>query len=120
MYMFKEVDQPRAEVSPGSLAAAEERVEHRRIFSGIIIATEQVITSAARDRPHFIFYLVIIRSVTTVQMVPGEFVEPSVCIFYGFPIGLSFITLGYSLTSHFSKRTSMGYARRALSSALCS
>ena len=77
MYMFKEVDQPRAEVSPGSLAAAEERVEHRRIFSGIIIATEQVITSAARDRPHFIFYLVIIRSVTTVQMVPGEFVEPS-------------------------------------------
>lgn len=49
MYMFKEVDQPRAEVSPGSLAAAEERVEHRRIFSGIIIATEQVITSAARD-----------------------------------------------------------------------
>ena len=119
--MFKEVDQPRAEVSPGSLAAAEERVEHRRIFSGIIIATEQVITSAARDRPHFIFYLVIIRSVTTVQMVPGEFVEPSVCIFYGFfPIGLSFITLGYSLTSHFSKRTSMGYARRALSSALCS
>lgn len=76
MYMFKEVDQPRAEVSPGSLAAAEERVEHRRIFSGIIIATEQVITSAARDRPHFIFYLVIIRSVTTVQMVPGEFVEP--------------------------------------------
>ena len=84
MYMFKEVDQPRAEVSPGSLAAAEERVEHRRIFSGIIIATEQVITSAARDRPHFIFYLVIIRSVTTVQMVPGEFVEPSVCIFMAF------------------------------------
>ena len=38
--MFKEVDQPRAEVSPGSLAAAEERVEHRRIFSGIIIATK--------------------------------------------------------------------------------
>lgn len=59
MYMFKEVDQPRAEVSPGSLAAAEERVEHRCIFSGIIIATEQVITSAARDRPHFIFSAII-------------------------------------------------------------
>ena len=55
MYMFKEVDQPRAEVSPGSLAAAEERVEHRRIFSGIIIATEQVITSAARDRMYILW-----------------------------------------------------------------
>lgn len=31
MYMFKEVDQPRAEVSPGSLAATEERVEFKNI-----------------------------------------------------------------------------------------
>ncbi len=57
--MFKEVDQPRAEVSPGSLAAAEERVEHRRIFSGIIIATEQVITSALCW--HYIYVGIIIK-----------------------------------------------------------
>lgn len=82
--MFKEVDQPRSEVRPGSLAAAEERVEYRRIFCGIIITTEQVITSAIRDRPHFIFYFIIIRSVATVQMISGEFVEPAVCIFYVF------------------------------------
>ena len=55
--MFKEVDQPRAEVSPGSLAAAEERVEHRRIFSGIIIATEQVITSRRTRQAALYFFI---------------------------------------------------------------
>ena len=49
MYMFKEVDQLRAEVSPGSLAAAEERVEHQMCIRDRAEDREEAESMVAED-----------------------------------------------------------------------
>ena len=64
MYVVKKL-----EVHIGGLAATHEGIDNCSILSRVMIATEQIILSADRNRPYRVFYQIIIYTIFTVHRV---------------------------------------------------
>lgn len=69
MYVVKKIVHPALEVHIGGLAATHEGIDNCSILSRVMIATEQIILSADRNRPYRVFYQIIIYTIFTVHRV---------------------------------------------------
>lgn len=119
MYVVKKIVHPALEVHIGGLAATHEGIDNCSILSRVMIATEQIILSADRNRPYRVFYQIIIYTIFTVHRVMCQLPHMIKEVVHG----LSYRTFRKDFAilrkTHFSNEQIIGYASRLRSSIRC-
>ncbi len=72
--IVQEEDEPVAEVYTARLATSQHGIHNGCIFGRFVIATEQPILPAERDRPYGIFRKIVVHLQPAIEMVPGQLV----------------------------------------------